>query len=36
MTEAEQQKMDEVLRRMLATKPSPHKEQPKKAGRKAR
>ena len=28
MTEADQKKMDDVLRRMLATKPRPHKDEP--------
>jgi hypothetical protein len=29
MTEADQKREDDVLRRMLATKPKPHKDQPK-------
>jgi hypothetical protein len=34
MTEADQKREDDVLRRMLATKPRPHKDskQPRKAG----
>jgi hypothetical protein len=31
MTDTDQKREDDVLRRMLATKPTPHKDQPKKA-----
>jgi hypothetical protein len=34
MTEADQKREDDVLRRMLNTKPRPHKNEPKKAKRK--
>jgi hypothetical protein len=34
MTEADQKREDDVLRRMLAMKPRPHKEEPKRRSEK--